>query len=146
MRQIGRHLVAKSFNHARPLASRCSALASRHGFCVGHVELLATDGVKILPLGVPKAGLKYSSAIRPAIARTLFSIHHMIDRVRRGLQMKQLGVLSTKSHQLIVSAMLDHPSMIKYIDPVGGPYGGEPVRNDQGAAPPQHLVQRREEL
>ncbi len=46
--------------------------------------------------------------------------------------MEQLGVLTAKSHQLIVRTVLHHPPMIKNIDSVGGPHCGEPVRNDQG--------------
>jgi hypothetical protein len=36
--------------------------------------------------------------------------------------------------------------MIENVDPVGGPYRGEPVRDDQRAAAAQHLVQRGEQL
>jgi hypothetical protein len=48
--------------------------------------------------------------------------------------MKQLCVLTTEGHQLIVRAMLNHPSMIKNVDSIGSPYRGEPVGDDQGAA------------
>ena len=54
--------------------------------------------------------------------------------------MEQLGILTTQSHKLIVGAVLDDPSMIKNVDAVSGPYRGEPMGDDQGAAAAQHLV------
>lgn len=74
------------------------------------------------------------------------SVHDSVYRVGRSLEMEQLGVLTPKRHQLIMSALLDNSSMIENVDPVGGPYRGEPVRDDQRAAAAQHLVQRGEQL
>jgi hypothetical protein len=50
------------------------------------------------------------------------SISGSVDRVRRSLQMEQLGVLTTQGHQLIMAALLNDPPMIKNVDPVGGSY------------------------
>jgi hypothetical protein len=78
--------------------------------------------------------------------RCAAAVHDAVDRVRRSLEMKQLCVLTTEGHQLIVRAMLNHPSMIKNVDSIDSPYRGEPVGDDQGAAAPQHLVQRGKQL
>src|SRR6185437_16882535 len=60
--------------------------------------------------------------------------------------MEQLRVLTTKGYQVVMSAVLDHPPMIENVDPISGAHRGEPMRNDQGAAPPQYLVQGGEQL
>ena len=53
------------------------------------------------------------------------SVQNTFDRVGRGLQVEQFGVLTTKGHQFVVAAMFCHSAVIKNIDPVRGPYGGE---------------------
>src|SRR5512133_2876287 len=89
-----------------------------------------------------RTGATHPEALGQQGGRAGLSVHDVISRVRRSLQMEELGVLPTQSQQRIMSAVLDHPPMIKNVDSVGGPYGGEPVRDDQRAAPSQHLMQR----
>ena len=97
-------------------------------------------GARSLLLSTPGARFPTLAAVGDAL------IHDVVDRIGRGLQMEQLRVLATKSHQVVMSAVLDHSSMIKNVDPISGADRGEPMRNDQGAAPPQYLVQRGERL
>src|SRR5215212_641878 len=91
----------------------------------------ATEGVRILPATTGSARS---------------SVHDVVGRVRRRLQVEQLGIPTTKTHQLIVGTLLHHSPTVKNVDPVRGPYRGEAMRNDQRGPPSQHLMQRGEQL
>src|SRR5262252_10283356 len=62
------------------------------------------------------------------------------DFMETCLQAMQRRVAATAPDQRVVGAVLDQPAALDRDDAIGGPHGGEPMRDDEDRAPPGDLA------